>query len=584
MRDPEFTRLCVGAGLSKPTEKKALSRRFRAKQTAFLFAEQLLVLSLFCSLLVLLCPEWFLGMGQHLIGPDRLLPNTDLSNTLFMVQRSALGESGCSTELFSLPMGSSVCSDVPNPLVTTWMGKMSLLVGPARAINGGALLILATNGLAMYGALRMRKVGVAVALLGGSFLCIAPSVSTEIAFGRPVSAWWAPSFFGVFLGLEVLAQRKGWKAGAVAVGLMALGCAVTPISLVLLFPWALVEACLLLREHKERRRFLLRAAVLTVAAAVCVLPVALDQAQASSTRLVSEGWWGELLDQGERCVNGSVLPCLHPWNSGRSAPLLGAGSAALALFLLSFVFIQSSRRHWLAAVVAGTLWALVGLGPCMGGSNPMEAAPIRLLSESIFVLKLIPVWRFWAVAGLLFTFAFCLSFQDFLRVEGELLRRFVWVLVLTHLILGCVWVRGNLEKNRIDWPIHPTLSFLKEEKVLLDLPLVSAKLSVHSEVGEIPVPRFNPEPHDWPRWRRVIEKENYWLLMAADALQRGEEWRLYLRGHQKESQDGLHRILLHPRKVAFGRLIEWRSFLLEIGAEWEVSNAEIEVYRLPSSL
>jgi len=299
---------------------------------------------------------------------------------------------------------------------------------------------------------------------------------------------------------------------------------------------------------------------------------------------VSEGWWGELLDQGERCVNGAFLPCLHPWNSGRMAPLLGAGSTALSLFLLSFILSQAGKRLWLAAGMAGTLWALVGLGPCLGGSNPLDLAPIRLLSESVFVLKLIPVWRFWAVAGLLFTFAFCLSLQDFFRHAGARLRQLVWGLVLIHLVWGCVWVRGHLEKNRIDWPVHPTLSFLEEEKILLDLPLVSDSLSVHREVGEIPVARFNPEPHDWPRWRNVIEEQNYWLLLAADALQRGEDWRPYLRGHQKEQEDGLRRILLHPRKVAFGRLAEWRSFLREIGAQWEMSNAEIEVYRLPSSM
>gem|GEM_PF-4930110 len=574
---------CVGVGLNEPMQNRALSRRIQVKRLVLIFGEQLLVFGLFCFLLVLLCPEWFFGLGQHLIGPDRLLPNTDLSNTLFMVQRSALGESGCATELFSLPMGSTVCSDVPNPLVTTWMGKLALFVGPARAINGGALCILASNGLAMYAALRLRKVDVAVALVGGAFFCIAPSVSTEIAFGRPVSAWWAPSFFGVFLWLEVLAQRKGWKTGILAVVLMGLGCAVTPIGIVLLFPWALFETCLLFREDKERRQFLVRLTGWSVAAAVCVLPIAMGQAQASSTRLVSEGWWGELLEQGERCVNGAYLPCLHPWNSGRMAPLLGAGSTALSLFLLAFLLMQSDKRTWLAASIAGTLWAVVGLGPCLGGSSPVEFAPIRLLSESIFVLKLIPVWRFWAVAGLLFTFAFCLSFQAFLRREGTVGRWFLWVVVLIHLCWGGGWVRSHLEKNRIDWPVHPTLSFLEKEEVLLDLPLVSESLSVHSEVGEIPVARFNPEPHDWPRWRRVIQVEEYWLLLAADALQRGEDWRVYLRGHQKEHEDGLRRILLHPRKVAFERLAEWRSFLDEIGAEWERSNAEIEVYRLPSS-
>ena len=531
--------------------------------------------------LVALLPTWFTGASEHLIGPDRFLPNSDLSNTLFAVQRTLLGESGCETRLFALPLGASVCSDIPNPLVVSWMGKLASIVGVAYAINWGALILLSLNGLAVYGLFRIRRLGRAVALLGALLTILSPNLISEVAFGRSVSAFWAPSFFGAGLLIELILGRVKKTAGLVALPLLAIGCAVTPITVLLLAPWVVVEVLLVKGRALTQWRTLWPVLLWGAVAVLVMVPIALDQAYASPLRLSSGGWWESHLGAGSVCATGAEVPSLYPWNEGRVDPLVGAGSPLWIIFVMGLMGFQPDRARWLAPAAVAGLFVILGLGPCMGGATPWSWSPIGWVSETFSVVKLIPIWRIWAAAGLLMTLAYCTGLSRLLETASKPWTIVLWGFTAIHGIQAAVWVQRHTEQNIVEWPVHSGLEYLEEERLLLDLPVVTERGSIHRHIAEIPVARFNPEIHDWDAWHGAVHEQDFELLKAADALQRDQEWRTLLAGFQREKAAGLRRILFFHEEASLSRREEWRAFLGEIGAVLEAQSEEIEVYRLP---
>ena len=231
---------------------------------------------------------------------------------------------------------------------------------------------------------------------------------------------------------------------------------------------------------------------------------------------------------------------------------------------------------------------MIGSGPCLGGSTPISWAPIRLLSESATVFKLVPIWRFWAAASILITLAAVLAFNALLEQEqSKKNQRVMHGLFLIAVLFSLRWHLTTSEKTTVAWPTHPTLQHLKAETVLLDLPLLNDRVVIQTHVAELPVPRFNPERHEQVRWRQAVEQKGLFLLQAADAFQNKAPWRHFLESEPKpypEQALGLQRILLYTGAAEPKRLDEWRAFLSVIGTEFEMKNTEIEVYRLHEAI
>jgi len=535
-------------------------------------------------LLLIVFPDWFLHPQDHVIGPDRILPNTDLSNSLFMIQRQLLGESGCETRLFALPIGSSVCSDVPNPLYTSIVGWWAAFLGVAWAFNWSSLVLLSVNGACFYAVARLLGAVRISALWGALLVALCPTVLSEVAFGRPVSAIWGPALLGAGLLVYALREQGALRVTLLGAGILGLACLFSPVTVLLIVPWVAVEALWTGWEAERKGRWIAQVLKLLFWVSIVVLPVALAQGRASPTRFLGEGWWGSHLGFGQVCITGAEIPSLHPWNEGRLSPLVGAGSFIPALFLFSGAFFGEARRSWLPVFAGASLLVLVGLGPCLGGDSPLALSPIRVLSENLSVFKLVPVWRFWAAASLLMTLALVLALSTFfLRLE-KVHRNLLHAVMLVVLVLSCRWSMQHTEENTVDWPAHPQLETLLEEPVLLDLPLVNDKVVVQTHVADLPVPRLNPERHEREQWRQAVGQAGFSLLLAADALQSGEPWRHILMtedfSQRKSGPLGLRRVLLYPAAVETGRMEEWLAFLSTIGASLEIETEEIEVYRI----
>jgi hypothetical protein len=317
--------------------------------------------------------------------------------------------------------------------------------------------------------------------------------------------------------------------------------------------------------------------------AIAVIPIALSQAGASPTRFLGDGWWGSHLDFGNHCVSGAEIPTLYPWNQGRLSPLVGAGSLVPVVLLFSAASFAPGRKKWAPIAIAGILLVGFGSGPCLGGGTPFAWAPIRLLSESLTVFKLVPIWRFWAAASILITLAAVLALSALLENTQKKDQFVLHGVVLVTLLLSLRWHIRTSETTTIAWPTHPTLEPLLTETVLLDLPLVNDRVVIQTHVAELPVPRFNPERHEQKRWREAIKKDGLSLLLAADALQNQRAWRPILEAAPtpySEQSMGLERILLYTQAAEPRRIQEWRDFLEVLGTDLEMENLEIEVYRL----
>lgn len=533
-----------------------------------------------CAAMVLLCyPDFHEQFSTHLWSwATQAYQGGDLGGTLFLVGRGLLGEQGDSSRLLAWPEGFDFKGAFSNTLCTDLMGIPVRLLGMPLGYNLSILAILASNGLAVHVAARALGARRIPALLAGAVVPALPPFMDEVLSGRPVSAWWAPSILGFALFLGAL---RSWRQSLLllpAIALLLLGSLNYGYHPLLLLPW-MALAGLFALFPLERGRW--ARVALGVALGVCALLLLL--------RVVPEGevrahLVGPVMEQEH-------MDLLHLFYMGQDKDfLLRIPGTLIPLTLVACLFSWRSWTRWLPALVAASLLILVSLGSNYSSTSPLAVAQedsfYSMIVGSLPILWGCPRATRYGMAGLL-----CLGIALGVALSASPrpgLRRplYALLLVLTFTAIVSKIPFGTRVHAGLPWPPLPAMELMRDEPLLLDLPLVLGHENVSTElVGYVPVPRLNPPIGELAGWRARLSLDQRPLLLAATVVDDGkrpsEELLSSLRENIPERDLGLRRVVVHNRRASFQQSLGWAELFEGIGAKRIFTDPVLTIYKLP---
>lgn len=496
----------------------------------------------------------------------------DLAGTLFCVRRAMLGEHGLETALLAAPFGEDLLRDFPNTLFTDLIALLAAPLGLTLGYNLAMLLILASNGLAAHGVLRLLGASRWPALSAAVVLAGLPLMADELLRGRPVTAWWAPAILG--MGLCV-ASLGSWRRLALVVpgaALVAFAIQVYPFAPLLMLPWTFAMGLVVLRPTSFGA--LARGAVALGLASAIVLPGALELLALEETRFMGmpqEG--GKGLAQG---TDQLQLADLFVMRWGLPYRLrLPAGLLSLAALASLLGWRRAAR--WLPAAAAALLLLSISLGPSETGGF----APYTWLMEELPLMRAAPRPTRYALGG-----AVCVCLWLGVALS-EAVRRWprrggALALALGALVLA--QSRPYQTEHLLRWPQHEPIARLADEPLILELPLTFQEpQSQLALIAANPTPRMNPAASRLNDWQRVIEQGGYAMLQAVLAVQWGRDPGRALQslgGAPQERELGLRYVVLHQEAIPPGQEQRWRELIAALPlAQVEVAGTRV-VYAL----
>lgn len=433
----------------------------------------------------------------------------DLWGTLFMVQRSTYGESGCDTMLYSWPQGQNICNHFPNPLVTDLVALFVRFFGMPLGYNLGALASVGSTGVAVWMAVRLFGGARFGAWAGAALIGFLPMLHLEIFAGRPVTAWWAPPIAAAALGLACL---DSWRRFALLIpGLFALVVAlyVYPYGVVMLAPWVVAGAGAALLRGPERWSTLGRGAIALLAALALTWWVAQDAYGA----VVNELHYGDPLRDREAHWGLLTRPG-RPWQG----PSIILGE----LVLVALVVARAPFSRWFPLLIGVVALVALGLGPNPlgdpGKEPPDPNAPFTWMIQNIRLMRgCSRPERFVLAAALISPIIVGLGLGSparFVRGIGALatLAAMIWLKIYA----------GNVGPARLlSWPPLDGAEVM-DGGVVLELPLLFPYDEQAHMLGQAlyVAPRLND---NYPKANRWIDSimPGWTVLFAAKQLQAG---------------------------------------------------------------
>ncbi len=456
--------------------------------------------------------------GTEILAYGGIYAAGDVGGTLFLAKRAALGETGSWTRLVQAPTGLDLSVEFPNLLPTDLIGWFVQGWGLPLGYSLALLALCASNGLAVHLTARLLGATRTPALVGGVLAASVPLVADELLRGRPVSAWWAPAVLAVGLGLGAL---RGW--GRIWLAVPAGAClwialesyAFAPV---LLGGWAVAGV---LAACWGRPGTMLRALIVGPVALAMASPAIRGALAAADARRARTSTAFTTFDLPTDLAALSMPEILS--TAVGSGYLERIPVAVTALGLVGALLGWRRARQWLPPLVGAVVVLAVSLGPQPDLGwwqlKPGRSVPYTAVMQTSELVRSVPRPTRWGLAGtqlLALWAAMALSQRR---------RRWAWAgLALGGGYLGLVQARPQQVDDTMPWPPLPGMAEIDGTDLLLDLPLLFPEdQSTYLLTAAWPIPRVNPDSGDLRQWTARLKRDEHPLLMAAAAVQQGEE-------------------------------------------------------------
>lgn len=512
---------------------------------------------------------WFLRTRVMLRVASPYRPG-DSGGTLFLVMRALTGERGMESRLLAWPDGFSFGGDFNNPIVTDLLAMAVRIGGMPAGFNAGLVLVLVSNGAAVHVAARLAGARLLPALAGGLTTTLAPLLLEEVYSGRPVTAWWAPGVLATGFLVRAISASRSWAWIAAGASFLALALEVYPYQPVLLLPWGMLAGLLALRLADRKRLF--RATGAGLVAGLVVLAWALRNPSATRHGLFDM--------PPNLCQVSLALPDLARWRNPeeelRWVPAvlwIGAAGGVIASWRRARTWLPAAAGALLLLSVAlgANLWETLETERCQ---DVQDLLPYVLGQRWIPWLRGCPRPTRFALPGVMMLSLWVALVLD---VRWQRLPRAAPVLtagasiLVVGTLLGSVHF-SDLRGKYLTWPPYPPVPEVAGDPVLLDLPFQYADDKVPLLLfASDPIPRMTPPGTRYRDWRRRLDPRKVPLLVALDALERGEavpvETLARLReGIPEVTSLGLHHVVVHRAVTAPDVLSRWSALLTDLGA------------------
>lgn len=540
-----------------------------------LVTDTLLAMSLPSVIYLWLHPLAFKGMSSVLWMPEgNPYHMGDIWGTLFMVQRSIFGESGCDTLLFSWPQGQNICGHFPNPLVTDFIAVFVRFWGLPLGYNLAALTFVATTGVACWGTVRLfggRRMG---ALVAAAMVGLLPMLHLEIFAGRPVTAWWAPVIAASALGVSSLDSWRRFALLIPGLALMVVAMYVYPYGLAMFAPWVVMATLVAIARGPDRLGVIARAIVALAVSGGLVWWVATK----TYGSVVAELTFGDPLQDRESHW-GLLSPPGRPWLN----PSIILGE----IVLVAMVMRRAPMHRVLPIVLTGVLLVLLGLGPNPMGDPGHEApnpiAPFTWMMRHFHLMRgCARPERYVLAAALLVPMTVGLSLGSPAR----------WVRGVGYLALmaGMVWLKiytTNLGPPALlAWPPVVYADVL-DGGVVLELPLEFTHDQQSHMMGQALhiAPRINDNYPIANRWITSIAP-SWSVLFASRDLQSGRPIPPSvfdkIAAGDREHAEGLEWVMIHRTQLPKDKPDMFEPLLRALSAHEVLRSKDLLIYRVES--
>ena len=507
----------------------------------------------------------------------------DLNGALYMVARSASGETGCDATTHGQPWTWNICEEIPNPVVTDLLAHMVQRFGMPLGYNWGLLLFLMTNGLAVYWVVRLSGARAPPALFAAIAASIAPTMVSEIEGGFVQHSWWAPAILATGFSVAAIGSwRRFWLIlpGAFCLMWSVPIYAMMPFKLL---PWTLAAGAVAVFVGPDRKGRMIRAGLGVGIALAFALPVALASLDSAGPRLF----------EGDANAN-TLMKGLMAYSPGDFFSLsFGGGDLNRVPITLSGVGIVAAivaRKQvwaWAPALISGWILLAISLGPSVGDGGFNGALPYVWLMDHVEIARgsMRPIR--YGVAGV---FLLCIGAGISLGFCWERLAQWRWrwagFVALCWLLV--VQVRPKAMTPDLAWPPLPSLSVVENNGAVLDIPVAGANERRFALWAYHPAPRLNPA-HDVGRWRDRIRVPagQFPLLSVVDDVERGRpvsEARMERLGEPlpEVEEHGLRHIAIHQEGMSRDSVRQWMQIAEATGARF-VSNVDgVALYAIGS--
>jgi len=505
----------------------------------------------------------------------------DLSGALYMVTRSAGGETGCEATTHGAPWTWDICREIPNPVVTDLLGSLVRRFGMPFGYNLGLLFFLASNGLAVFIVLRLSGARAPPALFAAIAASTAPTLVGEIEGGYIQHTWWAPAILASGCCVAALASWKRFWLFLPGVYALAWSLSVYAMMPFKLFPWTLGAGLVAVFSGEDRKGKLIRAALGAGLTAMVVLPFLSSGLESAGPRLFPGPATEIALMKGFMAHSPGDF-----FNLSMGNPDLVRLPGVLAwLTLLAVAFNWRKPKVWGPALGAAVLLLSISLGPNVG-DGPFHAwMPYSQLMNHVDLARgsMRPIR--YGIAGMFLLCIACgLSVNLLWERVPKAWMRWVGLTLVTVLLL--LQVRPSRMSANLAWPPWPALEVVEGENAVLDIPIGGANERRFAYWAYHPAPRMNP-PHDRGRWRDAIRVPagRFPLLSVLDDLEGGKSVsaaRLEaLQGVIPEVEThGLRHVVLHKSQLSAQRIADLVALFNSIGATRISAEDGVVVYAL----
>jgi hypothetical protein len=491
----------------------------------------------------------------------------DLGGALYMVVRSAEGEQGCVANTHGVPWSWDICGEIPNPVVTDLLAELVKRFGMPLGYNLGLLLFLASNGLAVYIAVRLAGARGPPALFAAMTATVAPSLVSEIEGGFIQHTWWAPAILATACCVAALSSWK--RFWLILPGLYALAWSLSVYAMMpfKLMPWTLAAGAVAVFSGEDRKGKLIRAGLGGLLAVGVLLPFLSSGMESAGARLFEGPAKEAVLMKGFMAHTPGDFFSM----SFGSPDLVRLPGILTLVTLAAAAFNRRKVQVWGPVLGASVLLLLISLGPNIGEGPYRGFLPYVWLMDHVDLARgsMRPIR--YGVAGM---FLLCIACGLSLSLVWERISspRIRWsgLVILSGLLL--LQVRPKSMTPDLAWPPLPSLEALGPDNTVLDIPIGGANERRFAYWAFHPAPRMNP-PHNQEKWRALIREPAgmFPLLSLLDDMERNKpvneaRVRLLMERIPEVEEHGLRHILLHKARLEPKRIAEVVSVLLEIGA------------------